>query len=290
MRKLYFTNARGQTVEFSATSKYKLQNVDDIGGLEAVSQSVSSPYQDGSTPVGDSFFESKVISVEFVVVSETLDADIRNLNNILNPKIGVGKLAIESDDETYVLEKVKTRMLPTRPREKNQGKYFQISEIIFEIFDPLYSDVDFTTTILATTLPLLEFPIDIEDGMEFSTLDASAVTIVNEGDVEAPIQVSFKGPLTAPIVLTKAETGEKITLSLNVATDEQIEITTDDANLNVILRDLTDGSAISAFGYIDVANTDFFKLDVGNNTLELTAAANFSQVAIVKHKQKYVGV
>lgn len=290
MKKLYFTNARGQTIEFSATSKYKLQKVDDIGGLEAVSQSVSSPYQDGSTPVGDSFFESRVISLEFVVVSETLDADIRNLNNILNPKIGIGKLTLETAAGIYVLEKVKTRMLPTRPGEKDRGKYFQISELIFEVFDPFYSDVDFTTTILATTLSLLEFPINIEDGMEFSTLDASAVMIMNEGDVEAPILVSFKGPLTAPIVLTKAETEEKITLSLNVATDEQIEITTNDDNLNVILRNMTDGSTMSAFGYIDVDNTDFFKLDVGNNTLELTAAANFSQVAIVKHKQKYVGV
>ena len=290
MEKLTFKNALGQEVVFSAESKYRWLRVDDMGAGAAPQQVVSSPFQDGTSAVGDAYFEPRVVKVDLAIISESISADIRSLNNILNPKVGIGSLTYEVDGAVRVLNKVKTRVLPSLPDGRSKGKTYQMTSIIFEAFDPLYTDPAYTSVQLATRANYFEFPIDITDGFEFDELEAGGVTITNTGDVPAPLLALFEGPLTAPLVLTKEETGEKITLALNILADERLEITSDDDNIDVRLRDTLSDTTISAFAYLDVANTDFFKLDVGDNTLTLTSDDPVVSIATVKFKNRYVGV
>lgn len=271
MDRLIFTNAIGQTIEFSPLSKYKLRNISDLGGADAINNSISSPYQDGTTPIGDSFFNSKLIGVDFATMSDNLVADLRVLDNILNPKLGVGTLKFEQGGDGRVLNKVKVRKLPTRPREKNRGIGFQLSSVIFEAFDPLYSDPDYTDAEVATGANVFSFPLNISETYVFDYLNTAGVTVTNSGDVECPVTVIFDGPKTAPISIENLTTGEKIVLALDLLENERLTVTTAIYDTNAIKTDLLTGAEAVAFQYIDVAQTTFFQLALGDNTIKITS-------------------
>lgn len=291
MSKLTFTNALGQTVEFSATSDYKWRQVDDLGGVGAVSQTTSSPYQDGSTPAGASYFQASLVKVDFVMVSATVNTLIRTLNNRLNPKLGIGTLAYEVDGVTRVFDKVKVKSMPTKILENaKSGATFQFSSVIFDVFNPLFSDAAYTEVEIVTSQNLMEFPLDITETYEFAIDYLDGVPVVNSGDVECPITVVVDGPITQPLTIENTTTGEKIVIGLDLLNNERLTITTDIDNTNVIKTNLITSTQTVAFEYIDITNTTFFQLPVGTSNIQITSDAGDVEVALIKYKNKYVGV
>jgi len=290
MEKLIYTNKAGQTIEFSATSKYKWQKVDDIGGLESVSQSIQSPYQDGSTGVGDSYFSSKVISVEFVVTSESLDEDMRTLYSILNPKLGIATLTVVNDGKHYIFDKVKTRMLPSRPGGKDRGKTFQITKVIFEVYNPYLQDFNYTEIKAISGASTFNFPVAINESFRFGYFNQSGFNLNNVGDAECPLNIIIDGPQSSPLTITKVLTNEKIVIGLNLTVDERLVISTSFDDINVIKYTLSTAEFESAFEYIDVAQTDFFQLALGDNNIAITANASEIGTATLKFRNRYVGV
>lgn len=290
MKKIIFTNAEGQSIEFSATSKYKLKNADDLGGLESVIQTTKSPYQDGATPVGGSYFDTKIISIEFVLISESLDSDMRTLFSILNPKNGAGQLTIVMENKSYSLEKVIARVLPTRPGKKDRGKNFQVSEIIFEAFNPYYADETFNEAEVTTGGLLFEFPLEITDNFEFDFINTLGTLVTNAGDVECPITLIMDGPMSSPLEVINETTGEKIVLTMALLENERLTITTELENTNVIKTDLNTGTETVAFQYIDVAETTFFSLAKGDNLIKIFAGEAEVEQTTIRFKQQFVGV
>lgn len=290
MDKLIYTNKAGNTIEFSATSVYKWQKVDDIGGLEAVSQSIQSPYQDGTTGIGDSYFNSKVIAVEFVVISDTLDDVMRVLYSVLNPKIGMATLTVVNDGKYYVFDKVKTRMLPSRLGAKDRGKTFQITKVIFEVYNPYLQDFNVTETNAISGASTFSFPVAINSSFKFGYFNQDGFTLTNNGDVECPLSIVLDGPQTAPLAITKVLTNEKIVIGLNLTADERLVISTSFDDINVVKYTLSTGEFVSAFDYIDVAQTEFFQLALGDNNITITANSTEIGSAILKFRNRYVGV
>lgn len=290
MKKLTFTNAQGQSATFDTRGTYRWINVDDIGGLVASSQTVAGPFQDGRTPVGDAYFDAKVLGVELLIVSADTAAEIRALNQILNPKLGLGALTYEDGGVGKQLQKVRTRMLPTMPGGSARGDGFQKTKIIFEIFDPLFADYDYTTAEVESGGDGLNFPVNITDAFVFDYLNTEGVTVTNSGDVDCPVEVIFDGPVSAPVAVTNETTGEQIVLGLALLEGERLTITTDTDNTNVIKTDLDTGETSVAFQYLDVAQTTFFKLRTGVNLLKITADGTNVEQATVRFRQRYVGV
>lgn len=290
MEKLIYTNKAGQTIEFSATSKYKWQTVDDIGGLEAVSQSIKSPYQDGSTGVGDSYFDSKIIAVEFVVISDTLDADMRTLYNVLNPKLGMASLTVVNDGKYYLFDKVKTRMLPSRLGAKDRGKTFQITKVIFEVYNPYLQDLNVSETKAVSGASTFAFPVAITSAFKFGFFNQDGFVLTNTGDVECPLSIMIDGPQTAPLTIEKVLTSEKIVVGLNLTEDERLVISTSFDDINVIKYTVSTGEFESAFEYIDVSQTEFFQLATGDNNITITAASTEVGSATLQFRNRYVGV
>lgn len=290
MDKLIFINALGQTAEFSPASKYRLVDVEDLGGNTAAVQTVSGPFQDGESPVGGAYFNSKVLKVRMAVVSSTLADDIRALNNRLNPKLGSGQLVYEQDGVQRVLPRVGVRQLPTLPRRDNKYPGLQISAVIFEVYDPLFADYDYTTAEVESGGDGLNFPVNITDAFVFDFLNTEGVTVTNSGDVDCPVEVIFDGPVSAPVAVTNETTGEQIVLGLALLEGERLTITTDTDNTNVIKTDLDTGEETVAFQYLDVAQTTFFKLRTGVNLLKITADGTNVEQATVRFRQRYVGV
>lgn len=290
MQRLTFINANLQEVEFSADSVYRWLDVDNLGGVSARGQSISSPYQDGETPVGLSYFNSKTLSISLAIISNNVKDAMRNLNMVLNPKVGVGKLIYEDDGDIRVYNKVKTRILPKIPSADQKGDAFMYTNVTFELYDPLYSDLDYTEADVNTGAILFGFPLNITETYEFDTSNVAGVTVNNTGDVECPVEITIDGPVTAPLEVENTTTGEKIILAIDLEADKRLTITTELDNINVIKTDINTGVTSSGFAYIDIAGTTFFYLARGENNITITGNSVDVEVATIKFKNKYVGV
>lgn len=291
MEKLIFTNANGQEIEFSNTSSYKWTQVDDLGASSVELQRTTSPFQDGSTNVSGAYFNSRTIKIDLVVVDYTdLNATFRNLNNILNPKLGLGFLSYYRDNDVKVLNKVRTRVLPSMLGGDSRDFGTQKTSIIFEVFDPLYSDLQNTEEIIAANELLFRFPIDITDAYEFDLLYADGKPIYNIGDTDCPITLIVDGAITQPLKIENTTTGEKIVIGLDLLDNERLIITTEVDNINVIKTNLITGIKTIAFEYIDIAQTSFFYLVTGENKIKVTANEGDVETAMIRFKNRYVGV
>ena len=290
MERLIFTNALGQQIIFSQTGIYRWTQVSGLGENSAVFQVASSPYQDGANPIGTAYFESRAIKLDMIIVSTDMAQSVRELNRILNPKLGRATLTFEQDGAQKVLNDVRTRVLPSLLGANSRGIGFRLSTAIFEAFDPLYSDAEYTDAEITTGANAFSFPLDITNAFVFDYTNDAGVIVTNSGDVDCPVTVIFDGPKSSPLTVENITTGEKIVLALDLLTDERLTITTGVDNTNVILTDLNTGAETVAFQYIDVAQTTFFNLMRGTNTLKITAGEALVEEAIVRFKNKYVGV
>lgn len=290
MDKVIYKNPDGRTLEFSASSKFKLINIDDLGGVDSVDRAISSPFQDGSTPVGESYFNTRVISVEFATMSNNLVEDLREIDSVLNPKLGPGEFHFSQNGNTRMLYPVKVRKLPSRPRQKERNKTFQMSSFIIEAYDPYYQDLNSIDAEVTTGGNLFSFPLNITTNYEFDYVNTAGVIVNNEGDIDTPVTVIFDGPKTAPLSIENLTTGEKIVLSLDLLADERLIVTTGVQDTNVIKETISTGVTEVAFQYIDIAETTFFNLSKGENRIQIVTTEGIVQDATVKFRNKYVGV
>jgi hypothetical protein len=290
MERLIYKNALGQEIEFSNDSHYKWIQVDDLGSAEAIFQTASSPYQDGTTSAGQAYFKSKAIKIDLVISSTDTQADIRTLNNILNPKIGLASLTLEKNGITRVLNKVRTRVMPSLLGGASRGFTFQHSSIIFEVFDPFYTDEEYTEVEILTGDNTFNFPLEISTSYVFDYVNSLGVVIDNTGDVDCPITVILDGPKNSPLTIENITTGEKIVLSMALLEEEKLTITTEIDNINAIKANINTGIETVAFQYIDITQTTFFNLSRGENTIRITTGESEVEEATIKYKQRYVGI
>jgi hypothetical protein len=98
------------------------------------------------------------------------------------------------------------------------------------------------------------------------------------------------GPKNSPLTVENLDTGEKIVLAMSLLATERLTITTGIDDINVIKEDLITGISTVAFQYIDVAETSFFRLPRGTSTLLITAGEAEVEQAIIKYRQRWVGI
>ena len=290
MSKIIFKNSLNQEIEFSADSKYRWTSVDDLGGISCEVQTTTGPFQDGVTPVGDSYFESRVIALKMIIVSDNIRSDLRYLNTVLNPKLGNRTLIYQSGDIERALKSVRVRALPTLPDGNNKGKRYQVSSIVFEAFDPLYTDVEATEIDVASGADLFSFPLDIVEDFIFSYTNNDGVIVSNDGDTETPIIIQIDGPVSAPLLIENLTTGEQIKIALDLLAGECLVIDTSITNTSVKKIDLDTREEENAFQYLDIANSTFFMLARGTNLIKVTANAFDVEQATLLYNNKYVGV
>lgn len=288
--KITYINANGQEIEFSAESKYSWTNVDDILGNDLLTQTTVSPYQDGATPVGESFYQSKIVQIEFIIKAEDVQSEFRSMCQILNPKLGVGKLQITVDD-TYSWDVVKVRTMPKMVwSNDNRGNKFQKSVVMFEVYNPLFVDVTETEIPATSSQNLFVFPLSITEEYVFDVYYPEGAVITNSGDVETPVTIYIDGASTYPIEIINNTVGKKIVVDKSVGANEQLIITTAIDNINVVLKDLVTGEESPAFQYIDVDETEFWQLAVGDNSIQITATEGSVETARIKYKNRYVSI
>lgn len=288
--KLRFINALSQEIEFSSDSVYRWLKVEDLGGVEITQQTIQGPYQDGVTSVGDGYFQPRVIALTVAVISDVKDSRIRDLNNRLNPRLGLGRLVYEVGEYKRSLDQVKVRKLPTLPDGNQAGPNYQITQIIFEAFDPLYTDEDYTEVTVSSGAGTFAFPLNLSDTFEFNYENSDGVVVENVGDVETPVTITIDGPVTAPLLVENLTSEESFEVALDLLSNERLTITTGISDLNVVKTDLDTGEEEVAFSYLDVADSDFFHLVLGVNSIRVTANDSSVASADLSYKNRYVGV
>lgn len=111
--------------------------------------------------------------------------------------------------------------------------------------------------------------------------------IYNEGHVEVPVEIIFRGPAVNPSIINHA-TGEFIKVERTLTSDDTLYITTEFGNKKVEIE--RNGVRQNAFHYIDLDST-FFQLRVGDNMIEYTTDNELEPQSVeIRYRNRYLGV
>lgn len=111
--------------------------------------------------------------------------------------------------------------------------------------------------------------------------------VFNDGHVETPVEIIFKGPAVNPSVINYA-TGEFIKVERTLTSDDTLYITTEPGNKKIEIE--RNGMRENAFHYIDPDST-FFQLQVGDNMIEYTTDNELEPQSVeIRYRNRYIGV
>lgn len=290
MERLIFENALGEQIIFDKHGTYRWTQVDGLGGRVAVFQVAISPYQDGAMPIGTGYFESMPVSISFIIHADNVYDAIRELNAILNPKLGDGRLIYERNGIVRSMPRVRTRVLPSLPGGSSRGLRHQVSDVVFESYNPYFVDYAETEAEVTTGGLLFQFPLEITDNYEFDYINTQGTKVINSGDVDCPVTLVLDGPMSSPLEIINDTLSQKIVLSMPLLENERLVITTEIESINVVKTDVVTGEQTVAFEYLDVAETDFFYLAKGENVIRIFAGEAEVEQTLIKFRQYYVGI
>ncbi|MGV3139724.1 phage tail family protein [Brevibacillus agri] len=284
MRKLTFTNARGESVTLGNSAPFLVTKLEGTGAVDADIKTQKSPYQDGETYL-DAFLEPRQLYLEGAVLAKSrveLFALRRELSRILNPKLGRGKLVYKYDGGEKEIKVIVdgSPVFPDRTGQPTQ-------KFLIDLFCPEPFWLDTFTISREMSYVMGGFHFLLKLPTSFSSRTYRRV-LTNEGDVETPVRIEFKGPAQNPTV-TNLTTNEFIKVKRDLGENDVLHIDTAFGNKRVeIVHE--DGSTENAFNFIDLEST-FFQLQVGENELEYNSNNDSTKTRVtIKYRNRYVGV
>lgn len=286
MEKVTFINSQGVSLTFEGDA---LLSINGLGDVEADNQSQKAPYQDGSTHIRSSLKE-RPIDIQFLIREtdyKQVSQRRSEIASITNPKLGLGLIRYENDfckREIYAV----AEGVPAYPDKGNRGAKWQKGMISFNCPNPYWLSENDQVDELAVYEGGLTFPLTLSTMFSRQSENKSKI-VTNEGDVEAPLLVTFTGPATAPIRISNETTGEFIEVNQDLLSGEKLVINTEFGKKKVMKVD-GQGNEINAFHYINLQST-FFQLIQGNNLLSYSTGADYERAPVViTWRNRYVGV
>ena len=287
MRKLIFTNPRGETIELGFCTPFLINKIDGLGKVDADVNTASAPYQDGEDYI-DTTISPRAISVEGTfrkLVSPELYDDRQKMQRILNPKLGMGILQFEHKGVSRHIYAIADGS-PAFSDEGMSG--FQKYQIEFFCPNPYWRSPNETTKPLVAYTGGFTLPFTLPFTLGTS---GSKTTVYNDGDVPAPVRIEMHGPTTNPQIFNRT-TGKHLRINRTVAEGEVMRINTESGKQRIEITN-ENGETFSAFGYLDHDSSilsDFY-LELGENIIEHVAdAGNRHAEVIVRWDSMFVGV
>jgi hypothetical protein len=281
LRRLTFENSREEIIVFYL-SPFLINSLTGVGEVEADLQSQKSPFQDGDTHI-DTLLQPRYINLEGEILetelSKTKDRR-RDLINVCNPKLGLGKITLEMDGEIKEINGTLDGGVFFPERGENHYQNFMIT---WKCPNPYWRSLNITEE--PTFEPLFQFPFE---GTFEMGIQRDKRIIDNDGDAPAPIYVEFFGPAVNPIILNNT-TGEFIKINQTLDEGEYMRVDTTPGNKSVEFVS-PDGTATNVFNWIDL-NSTFFQLIVGENEIEYSADSDIQGAVVnIRYNKLYVGV
>lgn len=282
MRKLHFENSRGEVITFDSTHLF-IDSLTGIGEVDADIQGQTSPYQDGDTYI-DTILQPRYPTLEGTILEGDFDKQRLQRKNILrvcNPKLGMGKLTLEIDQEVKEIDAV----LDGSPIFPEQGEeVYQSFLINWKCPNPYWKDPNQTSKPLQAYVGNFTLPFTLPFELGKS---GSRTILYNEGDLPAAVRIDVQGPVTNPRIINQT-TGEWIRINRAIAADEILHIDTTEGSKRV---EIYRGDMVyPALGYMDHDST-WLKLEVGENEIEHIAdAGDRNSLVAFTWNTLYVGI
>lgn len=282
MEQITYTNKRGQSVVLGASAPYILTKTDGAGAVPADVQTQKAPYQDGVTHI-NTVLEPRTLTLEVWVLGVN-EAETyrhrRTLAQVLSPKLGPGMLRYQYADQVREIEAV-PELAPVFPPDTVHGDTMQSALLSLFCPSPFWLDAYTESEEIVTWQGGLTFPLRL--GTRFATKGPKVINIINQGDVETPIRIEFKGPATNPRV-TNRVTGEYIQVNRELLAGDVLVIATNFGAKRVEIN------GQNVFNWIDLGST-FWQLQVGDNVVEYVSDDVIEPAAVtISYRNRYVGV
>ena len=240
----------------------------------------------------DSLLDARVIKLQTTIRTqnrEKLYELRRRIFRIINPKTynqATGKrgellIYYTNDYKKYRIYGKVEDSAEFNDRKKNHDK----ATISFYCQDPYWLDEKGQDIDIKSVRGGLKFGLTLPN--KFATVSFYK-EIDNKGDVEAPIQIEYVGPVSNPRI-TNETTGEYIQVDMEIGEKEKLVIDTREGKETVNL--ITPHETKDVYNNIDL-NSTFFKLIVGKNLIKYSSDIEGAKdkVTIIDYTNKYVGV
>lgn len=282
MRKIIFTNSRGQSIEFYH-KPFLIESLTGIGGADTDLQTQKAPYQHGTTFV-DQLMDALEPSIEIVITEtdlEKIQAYRDEITRVCNPSLGEGLLELEHNGKTVQAHAA----IDGSPSFPDKGDSpFQRCMINFYCPNGFWLSPSIEEE--PTFETIFEFPFE---GTFEMGIQRDNRIIDNDSDVASPLQIEFYGEAVNPKI-ENLTTGEYIKVNQTLAENEVMKIDTTPGQKSVVFEDLDTGEQRNVFNWIDLEST-FFQLVIGENEIEYTADSDIQGADVNIYWQKqYVGV
>ena len=215
MQKLVFTNGGGQTIDLTS-GNFGITNWEGLSGVGLNIQTQQVPFQDGGVFL-DALMEQREISVT-VAIQDNNDLSARyerkrQLISALNPKLGEGVLVYTND---YLARQIKAvPQLPIFENKNSNDSGTLKAEVTFSCPSPYWEDLEDT---------VVSFDI------------GEIMTIENNGDIPAQVQIEFNGSASNPQIINST-TNKKIEVGTTLLS-LPIEVNTEIGNKSATLEEL----------------------------------------------------
>lgn len=283
MERIIFINSKGQSVELGDSAPYILTEIQGMGAVNVNIYTQKSPYQDGTSYLGNTL-EPRSLSIEIMILADTMEEMIekrRNLIQVFNPKLDEGTLVYEIGGIRREIKAI-SELAPVFPENKDFKDTMQQGLIQLYCPDPFWLDNFEISEEITTWIGGISFPLRLPT--TFAMAGPRIINIVNNGDVKTPVKIEIYGPATNPKI-TLRETGEFIRIKDTLTADDVVVITTEFGNKRV------EKNGENAFNILDLPDSTFFSLQVGDNVIEFTTEDETNNANVkISYRNRYLGI
>lgn len=240
----------------------------------------------GVIATGNKVDSRKVVITGFVLAKTAAEMEQRKryLFRMINP---TETFDLIKDSKRITLQASNTAKAST-DNYRNNDRLFMFSLECLAV-NPCWQDINNHTENVAMWLPMFHFPLVVPktDGIIMGLKEPKLIAdITNNGDMPTGMIIEFsaKGTLTNPSLLD-INTRQKIRLIKQLAAGDVISINTNYGNKQIVC------DTENYFQYLDLDNSDFLQLNVGENQFKYDADTNSENLEVkIIYNQSYLGV
>lgn len=266
MKVIRCTNNNGLTAVFTYdhdATEFFLVSLEGVYKMKNAVHTSQNATTDGSSYGGETLEERNI------VITANIRRNYRENRDFLSRVFKKGAEGTFYHTEDGTTRKIKYRVEDIDIAEKGILRPAVISLICP---DPYFKDDTPTHIEMASWESGFEFPVEIpESGMEFGTRSKETIKVVdNDSTTEIGIQMTIiaEDIVTNPTIMN-VTTGETLKLLCTMQPDDQIVITTEQGNIDVVLY--RGGKKIDYNYTVDEDNEGYVQLETGRNYINYTA-------------------
>lgn len=262
-----------------------LINKFDPGNIKASFNKTRGIKQHGYTLLSSTLEEREPYIKATIFATDRTERNVikNNIDDVLNP---LDELVIKYND-IGVSKEIQCSAIETPSYSieyKTNNNFILEFEVSFECFIPFWRDQEDKVINVETWEGGFEFEFELSSSLiEFAQKGPSEIIINNDGNIDVPIEIYFKGPALNPCITLNDN--KFIKVNKEIRDDEVLYINTsfDNKEVKIIKGDKRE----QAYHYLDIEST-FFNLDQGENIISYTTEGDFlPQSVIINYKRNY---